>query len=459
MRLTMARQSTNLPLIFMAVALLLATHPGFAFQLNNVPPAPAAARPAAPAASSADEQLQQAEAALQKEDYETATPLLEAYLSRRPTDVPARFNLALAYSMTRRAAQAIEQYYKVLAEQPDLVPAHLNLGMMLRYDEKYEEALKHLQIVVGKQPNHWTALTELGRTLAKLKRVPEARAALEKALAIEPGNASPRLDLIELLTATDPPAAERELRALLRDAPPDMADAQEARLQLANLLVARSAPATAVRDEALQLFEDAAKSLPRRVDIRLHLADLLLADKRPAEAIAQIEAARAVGKIPNAANELLLEAYLDSNQKGRAAELLPEMIAADPKNAKLYMALGSLHNEVKNYPEAASLFIKAVELDPNSADGWTNLASSLYLMKEYARALTALDKVATLKADTPGTYFVRALCLDQLGGQQQAYDNYQKFLSTSGGKNPDQQFQAKERSRILERELKRKGGR
>ena len=134
------------------------------------------------------------------------------------------------------------------------------------------------------------------------------------------------------------------------------------------------------------------------------------------------------------------------------------MIAADPKNVKLYLALGSLHNEVKDYPVATSMFIKAVELDPKSADGWTNLASSLYLMKEYARALTALEKVAALNADTPGTYFVRALCFDQLGGQQQAYDNYQKFLATSGGKNPDQQFQAKERSRILERELKRKGG-
>ena len=52
----------------------------------------------------------------------------------------------------------------------------------------------------------------------------------------------------------------------------------------------------------------------------------------------------------------------------------------------------------------------------------------------------------------------RSLCFDQLGGQQQAFDNYQKFLATSGGRNPDQQFQAKERSRILERELKRKGG-
>jgi tetratricopeptide (TPR) repeat protein len=419
---------------------------------------PSLTAPKAPAlVAPADEQLQKAEAALQKEDYETAAPLLESYLAHRPTDVSARFNLALAYSMTRRGPQAIEQYTRVLAEQPDLIPAHLNLGMMLRFEEKYDEALKHLEFVVEKQPNHWTALTELGRTLARLKRVPEARAAFEKALKIEPGNVSPRLDLIDLLTDTDPPAAERELRALLQDMPSGP-DAQEARIQLANLLVARSAPATPVRDEALHLFEQAAQALPARVDLRLHLADLYLMEKRPADAISQIEAARAAGKVPLAANELLLEAYLESNQKGRAAELLPEMIAADPKNVKLYLALGSLRNEVKDYPAATSMFIKAVELDPNSVDGWTNLASSLYLMKEYARALTALEKVAALNADTPGTYFVRALCFDQLGGQQQAFDNYQKFLATSGGRNPDQQFQAKERSRILERELKRKGG-
>jgi tetratricopeptide (TPR) repeat protein len=405
-------------------------------------------------ANQADEQLKKADAALEKNDFETAAPLLEDYLTHFPTDISARFNLGLAYSMTRRAPQAIEQYRKVLAEQPDLLPAHLNIGMLLRLDGKEEEALVHLKKVVDAQPNHWTALTEMGRALAKLKRTGEARAAFEKALQVEPKNISPRLDLVELLMATDPAAAEKELRAILKEMPAE----QDARLQLAGLLEDRSAAGTPVRDEALQLYEDAAKALPERVDIRLHLADLYLIEKRPAEAIAHLEAARAVGKIPMEAYQLLLQAYLESNQKGRAGELLPEMIAADPKNPKLYLALGSLRNEVKNYPEAASLFIKAVELDPNSVDGWTNLASVLYLMKEYARALTALEKVAALKADSAGTYFVRALCFDQLGGQQQAYDNYQKFLALSGGKNPDQQFQAKERSRILERELKRKNG-
>ena len=441
-----------------ALAFMLTSQGAYAQQPLTAPQTPTDA-PAA--ARSADEQLEKAGAALEKDDYAAAAPLLEDYLAHRPTDLSARFNLALAYSMTQRAPLAIEQYRRVLADQPDLVPAHLNLAMLLRLDGKNEEALPHLEKVLAAEPEHWTALTETGRVLSKLKRIPEARAAFEKALKVEPKNISPRLDLAELLAESDPRAAERELREVLKEVPTE----QEARIQLASLLLARSAPATPARDEALQLYEEAARALPQRLDLQLHLADLYLMEKRPAEAIAHLEAARsaapksAAGMLPREAYQLLLEAYLASNQKGRAAELLPEMIAADPRNPKLYLALGSLRNEVKNYPEAASMFVKAVELDPNSVDGWTNLASALYLMKEYSRALTALEKVAALHADTPGTYFVRALCFDQLGGQQQAFDNYQKFLSVSDGKNPDQQFQAKERSRILERELKRKSGR
>jgi tetratricopeptide (TPR) repeat protein len=455
----MSHGSARRLLLALVVALLLNGVPlssalvSFPLVSSALPQTASQPATGSPSADSPDTQLQKAGAALEKDDYETAATLLETYLAHRPTDLSARFNLALAYSMTQRALHAIEQYQRVLAERPDLLPAHLNLGMLLRLEDKYEDALVHLRKVLDAQPEHWTALTEMGRVLVKLKRIPEARETFEKALKVDPKNISPRLDLAEMLGDSDPAAAEAELRAVLQELPSE----QEARIQLASLLMARSAPATPARDEALQLYEDAAKALPNRVDLRLHLADLYLMEKRPTEAIAHLEAARAAGKIPPEADQLLLEAYLESNQKGRAAELLPEMIAANPKNAKLYLALGSLRNEVKNYPEAASLFLRAVELDPASVDGWTNLASSLYLMKEYARALTALEKVAALKGDTAGTYFLRALCFDQLGGQQQAFENYQKFLSMSGGKNPDQQFQARERSRILERELKRKG--
>jgi hypothetical protein len=39
----------------------------------------------------------------------------------------------------------------------------------------------------------------------------------------------------------------------------------------------------------------------------------------------------------------------------------------------------------------------------------------------------------------------------------EALENYNKFLATSGGKFPDQEFQARQRARLLEKELRRSG--
>lgn len=406
-------------------------------------------------AATAEDLLQKAERSLQREDYETAATALEAHLAQDSADFRARFNLAYAYSMTNRAARAVEQYKQVVAEQPDLLPAHLNLGMLLRQEGKNEEALAHLERVTAAQPEHWTALAEMGHALGNLHRVAEARSAYEAALKLRPENHSTRMDLAALLAASDPAAAESQLRVVLREMPTE----QEARLHLARLLEARSAPATPARDEALQLYEELLQTPPARKEIQLHLADLYLAEKRPAEAIAHLEAARADGAVPAEANQLLLEAYLASNQKGRAQQLLPEMIAQQPGNARLHLALGSLRNEMRQYAEAAQSFARAAELDPKNEMAWTNLASALYLLKDYARTAAALQRVAALGADTAGTYFLRAITLDKLGAQAEALENYQKFLSLDGGQNPDQQFQARERSRILTEELKRKGRR
>ncbi len=410
--------------------------------------------PALPAAAP-EQLLQQAGAALDKEAYEAAVPLLETYLAQNAADISARFNLAYSYSMTNRPVEAIEQYRKVLAAQPDLLSARMNLGMLLRQDGSNEEAIEHLRRVAAAQPDHWTALTELGHALGNLGRVPEARAAYESALKLRPENHTTRMDLAALLAQTEPAGAEAHLRIVMREMPEE----QEAQLTLARLLEDRSAPATAVRDEALQLYEDFLKTNPTRTPLRLHLAELYLAEKRPAEAITHLETVRTGAARAPEANQLLLEAYLATNQKGRAEPLLIEMIAAQPNQANLHLALGSLRNEVKRYAEAAQSFARGVELDPKSSLGWTNLASALYLLKDYPRTVAALDQVAKLGADTAGTYFLRALALDQLRAQQGALDNYQKFLSLADGKNPDQQFQAKERSRVLTRELQRKGGR
>ncbi|HEY7680039.1 MAG TPA: tetratricopeptide repeat protein, partial [Terriglobia bacterium] len=66
-------------------------------------------------AQTPEELLQQADAALQKQDYAAAAQALETYLARNPQDYRAKFNLAYAYSLTARRSEAIRQYEEVLA--------------------------------------------------------------------------------------------------------------------------------------------------------------------------------------------------------------------------------------------------------------------------------------------------------------------------------------------------------
>jgi tetratricopeptide (TPR) repeat protein len=75
-------------------------------------------------------------------------------------------------------------------------------------------------------------------------------------------------------------------------------------------------------------------------------------------------------------------------------------------------------------------------------------------MKDFPGTVAALEKVTALGKDTAGSYFLRAITLEKLGQKPEALENYQKFLALDENKNPDQVFQAQQRSKILARELK-----
>ena len=71
---------------------------------------------------------------------------------------------------------------------------------------------------------------------------------------------------------------------------------------------------------------------------------------------------------------------------------------------------------------------------------------------ELVRVMRARD----LGENTPGNWFFRAIILDKLKQLKPALEAYQKFLSLSQGKNPDQEFQARQRARIIQRELEKR---
>ena len=80
----------------------------------------------------------------------------------------------------------------------------------------------------------------------------------------------------------------------------------------------------------------------------------------------------------------------------------------------------------------------------------------LYLAEEYQPALDAFARAHQLGENTAGNWFMTAIILDKGHQLKPALEAYRQFLALSGGKNPDQEWQARQRERTLQRELERK---
>ena len=79
-----------------------------------------------------------------------------------------------------------------------------------------------------------------------------------------------------------------------------------------------------------------------------------------------------------------------------------------------------------------------------------------YLAGQYQAALDALDLLARRETPNAGSWFVRATCYDKLERKAEAVAAYEKFLALDQGHNEVQQIQARQRVRLLTRELQQK---
>ena len=109
----------------------------------------------------------------------------------------------------------------------------------------------------------------------------------------------------------------------------------------------------------------------------------------------------------------------------------------------------------RKLPEAATQFEILLESHPEVAEPWSELANVRMVMQQYSGALDALDHVRALRAEKAGDVFYRALAFDHLNKRPEALESYHRFLEMSQGKLPTQEFQARQRARILEVELRR----
>ena len=380
--------------------------------------------------------------ALDQQNYQLAQEIFAKLAAADPKDYSTFFNLALAEIGLKQDEKAAEHLKQVLVLKPQLFEAELNLGILELRNHKAAEAVLVLRDAVKQKPNASRAQRYLGDALLASEDAASATEAYRAALSADPKMATAELGLGQALLKqkqVDDAAGHFRKAADL-----------DPRLKSYLLEIAAALLQANEHDKAVEFL----KEFPDNPGAREELGRIYLADNRAADAVTEFQSA--VNLAPTAANELALATALMRNKQDDAAKpLLERAIAQEPRNYDLRMIVGRMHRDKHEYVPAGEEFMAAAALKPDSVEAWQEAIGVLVPAQQYPQALACLDKVHNLSADTAGDFYYRAIVLDKLRQIKPALASYKRFLEMSQGKNPDQEFLARQRSRILEKEANR----
>lgn len=381
--------------------------------------------------------------ALEEQRYPAAVESFTRAVAADAKDYGSHFHLALSLSLLDRDAEAIPEYKKVLELKPDLYEAELNLGMILLRQKRAAEAVPYLEAAAKKKPTVYRPLFFTAEALSEAGHAENAEPYYKAALAIDPKSAVAELGLARSMMKQN----------RVDEAAPHLRKAAEldpafrgALLELAAIYERGKKTA-----EAIEIY----KQFPENPAAKERVGELLLESGQAASAIPTLE--EAVKAAPTATNRIALAtAYIENKQPDRAAPLFEQALQTEPNNLDLRMSYGRALRALKKYSAAAQEFSRVVQAKPDSSETWGDLAGMLILLNQDQQALVALDKVKALGAEKPGHFFFRALVLDRNHLYQPALENYEKFLAVSENKSPDEEFKARQRIRVIKKELSKR---
>jgi tetratricopeptide (TPR) repeat protein len=363
---------------------------------------------AQPPAAPAPDPMREASAHLDAGRYAEAVAVLKPFVEKNPGSVAGRFNLALSQSLAGEDEAAIAGFRKVLELQPGLFEAQVNLGQALVKTGRFSEAEAPLAAAAEAKPDDARVRYLQARALMGQDRLRDALPLLERAAELDPANRDRRLELAETYQRA---GMKKEARAAWER----VAEIPAARERLALLLLDEGDNEAAIG----------------------HLE--LLMKEQPTSAVAYA----------------LATAYLRDRRPEKSVPLAQAIVRQEPANLEARLFLGRLLRDQKQYGPAAQQFQAAVKLQPQSLEAWSEFTAALVLLQQHEAALQALEQVRAIGGENAAYHYLRATMLDARKEHKPALESYQRFLSLSEGKHPDEEFKARQRVRMLERMLRR----
>jgi tetratricopeptide (TPR) repeat protein len=401
-----------------------------------------------------NQQMREAESALEQQDYKGAEAKLKTLAAANPTDGRISYDLGFAEERDGEDAAAATAYAASIAAIPGFAEPRIALGLLDARSGRAEAAHRELL------------------DAANLPAVaPELRARAMRALAHLDERSQPeaaREDLLAALKLTPETPDDVLMGAELADRAGDAADAETAYRRALKLMpddvdaaagLAHGLQQQGKLAESDSLLGETLKAHPSDVRLVAQTVSLYEAEGKEAQAIPLLEHLRAGDpKVAADANttRLLAQLYSVSGDNAAAVKLYAELVALLPEDPALLDALGSAQVHLGRDAEAESTLGKAVAMRETFHDdkAWGEAAGHLAFAasknNDPKMCLQALAARATVLPNSATSLFLEATAHDSLRQNKEAAKAYRAFLAVADGKFPDQEFQARHRLVALE---------
>jgi len=429
--------------------------------------------------------------------YDQAIAVLEGALQADPGQRAFALAVSDLYVAQGRHAEAIARMSELLGREPGLAAAYLTRSRAYAASGQGEAAIRDLNEAMRSTPAASAPHYQLARVYAVRGRVPEAQAAYRRAIELEPGFESARIELavlsnqpvdegvwrrrverLQAVVSAEPgdvdgrealartflaqdavAAAERELAQILERVPGHAeANYLLARIRLgqgkadealdhlktavrtnpshvaARTLLARRLLARGQREQAALQLEAALRADPTRADAKLDLARLYAQDGRLAQASELVRQLRRDAPASPSAAALMGTVLLAQGRPGDAVDAFATAIQLAPDLIEAHRGLGRAQQAMGQTDRAVASYERALALDGNDVGALTSLASLLGAAPASSdRALTLASRAAKLRPAAPDV-------LDTLGWvhyRRGAYAEAERALARAVERAPD----------------------
>ena len=381
--------------------------------------------------------------ALDEGRYPAAVEALSKATAADPKDYFAHFNLAMAYTLMNRDVEAIAEYRKTLEIKPGLYEAELNGGIVLLRQKNPADASALLEDAARQKSGEFRPRYYFAQSLLDSGDYARAEENFRAAIALDGKSASAQLGMAQALVQQGKLA---DSAPYFREAGKLDASYRDYLLQLAQLYEKANQPA-----EAMAIYRE----FPANPAVQARIGEMLVESRKFTDAIPRLE--QTYQASPDNQNRVALAlAYVFTQQLDKALPLLEQAASAEPGNFEVVMAYARALRDKRQFAPAARQFYAAAKLRPTEPRPWTELGDMLYSTGDFPQALAAFDNAQKAGENSAGIWFLRAIILDKLHQLKPAKESYERFLALSEGKNPNQEFQARQRVRLLDREINKR---